>query len=440
MRKRISLAILALLIMIMPVGVAAASDVSNALYNLVITVANADNTTTHTNVVTTVAVSSANLISGGYANAGLTNIALRSSTGADIPFMPGYGTDPMCLFVSSIAPNSYIQDLLYTAESTGGTTVYFPGAAGMTVTDNASLEPAALPFRIDIKGVFLGPQTGGARYLLSKALAINIFYAAAVDNQIIAQVYPGPVTLTIDGVTTGLRTVSLVSDAVNITLSAYDSAGALIDTDSVAAVNVTNNANDWVSVQNGAVVYMEYYRYNINNAAVSYWDWNYGLTFTDNVSSVIATPSLRITTSEADVTATAGEFTIINPAEASPTGLIDPSDWYTTPTITGATFQTGTITPTFPGAPVINAIATATSTPSNLPFSIITGSIILIISLSLSFIMRRGGSGSLIVKMVVISGLMGVAVATGIFDLWMVIIFLMCAIPIAMASQQRGWG
>jgi hypothetical protein len=138
------------------------------------------------------------------------------------------------------------------------------------------------------------------------------------------------------------------------------------------------------------------------------------------------------------VTATAGAFSIIDPAEASASALAAPSDFYSTPTIAG-TFTTGTVTPTFPGASVITALAAASGTPNNLPLTIITGVIILIASISVSALMRRGGSGSLIIKIVLIAGLLGIAVATQVFDLWMPIVFLLIAAALAMGSQQRGW-
>jgi hypothetical protein len=178
----------------------------------------------------------------------------------------------------------------------------------------------------------------------------------------------------------------------------------------------------------------------ISGAPKAYWDWEYAATFTDNISSIVATPNFRTTTADADVTASAGEFTIITPAEvAGGAGLADPSDWYNTPTISGATFTTGTVTPTMPGAAIVDAICAASGTPNNLPFTIITGITILIASLAVSTLMRRGGSGSLIIKMVLIAGLLGVAVALKIFDLWMPIVFLIIAGALAMGSQQRGW-
>jgi hypothetical protein len=437
MKRRIALAVFALLLMVAPLGIVAGSTVTGALYNMVITVGNVG--TAATNVATVCTLSTPNLIAGGYANAGATNIALQSSTGTDIPFMPGNAANPMVLFVPSIGASEYQQDLLYLANSSGGDIVYFPGATGMNILDNAALEPAANAFLIDIEGYFIGTNSGAARYILLKAAAINIYYAAAVDNRILADVWPGPVTMTINNVTTGHGRVSLSSDGVNMTLAAYDNTGALIDSNSVAAVNVTDTANHWIFAQNPAMLYMDYVRYNVAGAALCYWDWEYGATFTDNVSAVVATPTFRTTTSDADVTASAGEFTIIDPAEASGAALASPSDWYGTPSITGSTFTTGTVTPTFPGASVITAIATATSTPNNLPLTIITGVIILIASLAVSTLMRRGGSGSLIIKMVLIGGLLGVAVATQIFDLWMPIVFLIMAGALAMGSQQRGW-
>jgi hypothetical protein len=561
MRKNIALAVLALVLMVAPLGIVAASDVTGALYKLIITVGNTS--TAATNVATVCTLSTPNLVTGGYANSSANNIALRSSTGADVPFMPGYSTNPMVLFVPSIGGTSYVQDLLYTATSTGSKIRYFPSINGMTVADNAALEPASNfdmrvagfvdltainkyiitkqeSFALKVTGadnitagvptktytsavtstgatwlteaqaydgntgtqasynfgapgwspyltlsfastptawagwyvyvnsanvnlmeldvyysgawvnVFTGvPVTGSwqesalfTSYMEDKdVIAMRVRFSATVgvgDNCGVKEIRLGYNNLSpvvrASGLTSSEMAVKITADGANLKLYVND---VLKDTVAIGA-GVTNNANLWYFFLGNSMPYVEYASITVGGTPISYWDWEYGATFTDNISSIVATPTFRTSTSVGAVTASAGAFSIIDPAEASASALATPSDFYHTPTITG-TFTTGTVTPTYPGADVITAIAAASGTPSNLPFTIITGVVILILSLSVSALMRRGGSGSLIIKMVLIVGLLGVAVALQVFDLWMPIVFLLLAAALAMGSQQRGW-
>ncbi|GAH14409.1 unnamed protein product, partial [marine sediment metagenome] len=114
------------------------------------------------------------------------------------------------------------------------------------------------------------------------------------------------------------------------------------------------------------------------------------------------------------------------------------------PGITGNLTSTFTTTPqtgAFPLAGVITAVAEATETPAQLPLLIIALFTILAISLAVSAAIRRYGSGSLIVKILVITAVMGIFIALRNFgiDFWMLIVFLVISIAIAFASKQLGW-
>ena len=98
-----------------------------------------------------------------------------------------------------------------------------------------------------------------------------------------------------------------------------------------------------------------------------------------------------------------------------------------------------TITPSFPGSDIWTDVAAASSTPIQLPLMIISGFIILAISLLASWIMRRySGSGSHFVKAALITALMGVCIAVGIYDWWMSVLFIVIALALSWMSQQRG--
>lgn len=439
MRQRIVLALISLLLIVAPLGIVAASDVSGALYKIIITVGNTSGSTTYTNSSTVFTLPSGSMISGGYANSSFSNIAIQNSTGADVAFMPGWPANPWVLHVPTIAPSSYIQNVLYTATSTGGKLRYFPDTnAGLTVADNATIE-LGTNYDILIDGYF---KTTTASVVIQKTNAAT-FLLSTTGTGFRVQSGAGATDISYD-CASGDYAIRVSNDGANTTLY-VDASGVWPTTargTDADAVGIADTADAWEickGVAAGSCVYMKYAQFgNPSGTPLCYWDWEYAATFTDNISSVVATPVFRTTALDALVTASAGDFVVIDPAEATATALATPTDWYNTPTISG-TFTTGNVTPTFPGASIITAIAAATSTPNNLPLTIITGVVILILSLAVSALMRRGGSGSLIIKMVLIGGLLGVAVATQIFDLWMPLVFLLLAAAVAMGSQQRGW-
>ena len=176
---KIRVMIFALLFAILGSPIAAiASDVTNALYSGTITISN--NSTATTNVATVANISTDNLIAGQYLNATANNTVMRNSSGADVPFMPGY-TDAnlWSMWVPSIGANSYLTYILYTANSTGGEIRYFPGAGGMTTTDNASLELSD-NFTIEQKG-WVNTDAGADKNLIYKQDAFQAYISGAGD-------------------------------------------------------------------------------------------------------------------------------------------------------------------------------------------------------------------------------------------------------------------
>lgn len=211
----------------------------------------------------------------------------------------------------------------------------------------------------------------------------------------------------------------------------------------VLTANVTDSANDWVFLQNNAMPYMESHTISVNGTQVQYIDWEYDdTTFSDSSGfDNDATPTFRTTSSDADVSAVLSSFLPVAEAKAPAYALEDaPAFIETTPTIVSQWVVTP-VAGTFPLATVITAVANATSTPAQLPLLIIAAFIILAFSLSISALMRRYGSGSLIVKIIVITAVMGVFIAVKNFgiEFWMLFVFLVIAIALAMGSKQVGW-
>jgi hypothetical protein len=124
---------------LLPGSVALASDISGALYRMGITITNTG--TAATGVATVATINTPNLIAGKFCSDSVTNMAMQNSAGGDVPFMPGYEANPWVFFVPTIGNNAQINNTLYTADSSEGNLVYFPGTGGMTATDSATLEP-----------------------------------------------------------------------------------------------------------------------------------------------------------------------------------------------------------------------------------------------------------------------------------------------------------
>lgn len=228
----------------------------------------------------------------------------------------------------------------------------------------------------------------------------------------------------------------------NDILAIADEDSGYIAEDYDTQAGVPGNDNNWTFLQNDAMPYMEYHMITINGSLQQHIIWEYDSVFTDQSgNNNDATPTFRTASSDADVSAALVSFLPIEEAQAPAYTLGEaPPFISSTPNITG----NFTITPpsgTFPLAGVIAAVANATSTPPQLPLLIIALFVTLAASLSVSAVMRRYGSGSLIVKMLAIAAFMGIFIALANFgiDFWMLVVFLIISVALAMASRQLGW-
>lgn len=205
---------------------------------------------------------------------------------------------------------------------------------------------------------------------------------------------------------------------------------------------VPNNTSDWTFCQNGSIIYLEYQTITIGGTLQQEIEWEYSDNFTDlSGQGHWAIPTFRTTTSDPDVSAVFTSFLPIEEAKAPAYALEDaPPFIETVPSIVSG-FGTTPPTGGFPLADVITVVAAATSTPPQLPLLIIAVFVILACSLSISYGMRKYGSGSLIVKIATITAVMGVFIALKNFgiDFWMLVVFLVVATSLAMASKQTGW-
>jgi hypothetical protein len=164
-----------------------ASDITGAKWFSVVTVSNGS-TNTKTNVVTTVSLNTTSMINQGFCNSTVTDVAMIN-TAVDY-FMPGYTPDgnPWCLFVPTINPSANANYDIYTKGAISTSTVYFPGTAGASITDNASLEMGNSG-NWTIGGFFNSVSTG---FLLNKPSAITVQGNGSgnITTNIYGNVYP----------------------------------------------------------------------------------------------------------------------------------------------------------------------------------------------------------------------------------------------------------
>lgn len=208
---------------------------------------------------------------------------------------------------------------------------------------------------------------------------------------------------------------------------------------------VPDNANDWIVSYNATAPYILHHKQWVGGNLVQYIEWEYGATFTDlSGNGNDATPSFRTANSDPNVSANMTAFSPVAEAKAPDFVLAIPPPFISAAALTGnitGTFNTTPAAGTFPLAGVITAVADATDTPAQIPLLIIAAIVILAASLTMSTLLREKGVGSLIVKIIVITAVMGVFIAMQNFciDLWMLVVFLILSVAMAMGSRQLGW-
>jgi hypothetical protein len=202
--KRIAvLSIILIIALSIPCSVFAASDVSGALYKMDITVHNS--AVDATNVITVASISTPGLITGGFSNDSVTNLAMLNDAGADVVFMPGYDTNPWCIFVPEINQYDYSTYQLYTAESIDGEIMYSPGSSGM----NPNFTPTGYStnWSAEIKGYFDTSYVASPRYIAtySSGSTFDVYVSAA--GSITAYMVVSGKSVTASGTTSGVHII-----------------------------------------------------------------------------------------------------------------------------------------------------------------------------------------------------------------------------------------
>lgn len=173
--------IIGCLVLLVLSGVVSASDTSDALYAGIIKVTN--NGTAVTGVATTISgINTTSLIADGFLHSSANDSAILRS-GSDVAFMPGYGTNPWILYVDSIGAGSTFNDIFYTPNVPDGKESYFPGTAGMTTTDHASIELGD-NFTVTLSNVRIDTTAGAGKNIFIKNSAIDCSVSAVTDGTI----------------------------------------------------------------------------------------------------------------------------------------------------------------------------------------------------------------------------------------------------------------
>jgi hypothetical protein len=237
-----------LICLLLPLS-ALASDVSNAQYLTKVVISN--NSTGVGNVAVPFTSNTSAMISGGMLSASASDAAMRSASGDDVPFMPGYGVNPWMTFIDAIGGNTQVTQFLYTKGVTGGKEVYFPGATGMIILDDDSME-LGNAFIMEIKGLFNTINTG---YVAYKQDAFSIVTASGnvtVNFLTTGDAVVKSVTFNMNTAEHVLR-VSAISDSLYLYIDDIETPVASID---LGGVSVPDNNNPWQFA--ASMIYLEY--------------------------------------------------------------------------------------------------------------------------------------------------------------------------------------
>lgn len=266
--KKIGLFIGLVLSVVSVIGVYAAT-ITNATYygNLQIT----NNGSAATNQFATFTLNTTTLINAGFINSSLNNTAILNDAGADTPFMPGFnGSNPWAVWVSSITAgvgggNATLPYTLYTGgnQSMASNLRYFPGAAGMNATDNASLELGG-NFTIN-QTAFIDTSAGANKTLVYKPGAIttntsggNITTTASVNATL--TLYPtanDTSTWTVFGANTSQQAILTNDGNTSYIRNVFSGGGTN---------NGTWSSNGSSYTLNGTIAYVRIYAYLSSNA------------------------------------------------------------------------------------------------------------------------------------------------------------------------------
>lgn len=410
---------------------ALASDITDATYRGVVQATNSSSATT--NIAVPFTANTSSWITNGILNATATNAVAQSDTGADIPFMPGYGSNPWVLYYDSIGATSDRDVTLYLGNVSGGDIVYFPAGTGLLVNDNALLE-GTNNYNYSFAGFFNTSLTG---YLIYKSQCMRL---NSGSGNVTADLYTGGVVVkTISSVcSTGYHSVQMRADGTNLYL---DIDGVNKASVALAGHTLVDTATGWQIASGTPVIYMLSANITIGGVLKESWDWEYGSTFTGSVNSIVGTPTFRTTSSDADVSAALTMFAPISTATVdTDTASSWPSIITTVPTQSPVMYTENT-SPGIFFAPIIEEIWPYSGLPNSFfwycfAFTFIIGAGILVYA-----VFATKGYSAMLIKVIIMMAVMIFFSVPGpnIYGGYVPIYFGMWSFGILVLSKQYGW-
>ncbi len=269
-----------------------------------------------------------------------------------------------------------------------------------------------------------------ANTLVDKTDAINVLSSS---GNITVEIIGGN-SVSAMGVTTGEHTVLISSNITSLSISIDG-----VESDNATKSLVPDNGNTWTLLGRGTTPYVKSVRITVGGTLQGSWTWQYSDTFTDaSGNSHDATPSFRTVSSDAEVSAELITFSPITEARAPAfTANISTTGWITDDISQTGNFTAATTNTTYPGSEVLVAVTTAGGVPLQLLELLMAGMLVLSLSLFISWMLRSSREGSIFFKILVITAGLGIMIAVSIVDNWILYLFLMISIAIAMGASQR---
>jgi len=250
--------------------------------------------------------------------------------------------------------------------------------------------------------------------------------------------YSESLSVTAGDIESGEHKIAVYADTDNLTIEIDD---VIKDSVALSGASAPDNNNDWTDCNVAATPYVEYIKKHVNGVLQQHIVWENDTAFHDlSGNDHDATPTFRTTSSDSDVTAELVSFEAINLATA-PAYSVTGGEPFITENISQSGNFTTAVNPTgFPGAAVIEEVSSSSGIPSQIPFTIIFTLTGLIMGLGAVYAMARAGQKSSIVIIAAEIIVMGVGIALRVIDFWMLGLFLIIAIALAMGSRHITWG
>jgi hypothetical protein len=251
LRRILSILALLLLVSLVVTYTAYSSDVTGADFYGIITVSN--NSTATGSVSTNISgMNTPGLISAAYLNSTANNCAIQNSSGVDIAFMPGYSTNPWCLFVNSIGTNASDTATIYIGNVTGGKIRYFPDVAGMTVYDDDTLEFLD-EFQFIITDCFIDTTAGASKYIIYKSGACNLAVSATTTGTITFTIPQMSLSVSATSIPSGEYDIEVTANVTHLKLYINS---VLKDTILMNEGYIPQNDSGWTFFSGGSTLYV----------------------------------------------------------------------------------------------------------------------------------------------------------------------------------------